>query len=125
MTKKEKLHKLIDKFLQEKKKSTGGYAPVSQEEIDMLFIIISDIIALKYQEDPDGDVPVEFALVDRNQYERLHYLPVPYFHKADTEKKQLLALELAHMNVEVANSAFSRAISCFLYNRKDALNKLK
>jgi len=115
---KQKLHALIDKFLKERKKSTGGYAPVSQEEIDTLCNIVQSLIELKYQPDPDGDVPVEFTIVDRTQYERLGYGPIPYIDKANTEKEQLLAVELAHMNMDIANEAFRRTMQHYLWRRK-------
>ena len=41
---------------------------------------------MKYESDADGDLPVEVTVVDRNRFNPLHYLPVPYRHKPGTEE---------------------------------------
>ena len=80
MTKKRLLAR-IDAFLKERKKSDGGYAPVTDDEMGQLRTIIDGLIALKYEEDPDGDHPVDVILTDRTRFERPMHLPVRYAHK--------------------------------------------
>jgi hypothetical protein len=92
------LDKLIDKFLAESRKSDGGWAPVTERDLGQLYIIVEKIIGMKWGQDPDGDLPIEWKIIDRTRFERLHYFPVPYEHKAKDE----LALE--HLSTVVTNA---------------------
>lgn len=61
-----------------KVESDGGYAPVGQESLDELHALIMILIEARWETDEDGDLPVEFRLVNRNTFQRLHFQPVPY-----------------------------------------------
>lgn len=63
--------KLITDWAIDQKVSKGGYAPVELQEIHDLNYIILKLLELKYERDPDGDLPVDFELVDRTR----HYNP--------------------------------------------------
>ncbi|KWT98056.1 MULTISPECIES: hypothetical protein [unclassified Variovorax] len=81
MTTKATLLRRIDAFLKTKKKSDGGFAPVDPKEMEDLYAIVRGLIEVKYEEDPDGDVPVEVILTDRTRFERPLHFPVQYAHK--------------------------------------------
>ena len=86
---KNKLLNQIEKFLSERKKSAGGWAPVSNDEIKQLYNIINLLIEEKYEEDVDGDLPVEVEVINRHLYQRMDFRPVPYRHKIETEDDEL------------------------------------
>lgn len=96
------LNKLVDKFLAERRVSDGGWAPVTERDLEQLCAIIDRIIRAKWGKDSDGDLPVEWWLIDRTRFQRMHYAPVPY----GDEAKDELALErlnLVLMNANIAN----------------------
>ena len=72
------LDALIDLFLAEHRESDGGYARITPGDLDLLHDIIRELIELKCDEDPDGDRPIEFTIVNRRTHEPMHYAPVPY-----------------------------------------------
>jgi hypothetical protein len=73
-----KLQTQIEKFLENKKKSEGGWAPVDEGEIDELSEIVYALIEAKYQRDPDGDLPVSAHLTDRTRFKLPLILPIPH-----------------------------------------------
>lgn len=61
------LLKDLEAFLAVRVEGDGdGWAPVSDEDEESLYDIFKQIIALKWGTDADGDLPINFALVDRN-----------------------------------------------------------
>lgn len=95
---KAKTQKLIDKFLAERRTSDGGYAPVTEDDLNLLYQVVDSLLLEKLQEDPDGDLPVEIRIVNRHTHERMHYRPVPYLHKCKTQKDYL-----EHINTVMGN----------------------
>lgn len=61
--------------------SSGGFAPVAEDELEQLHGIVHALIEAKYEADPDGDLPVEASLVDRTRFERPMHIAIPYTHK--------------------------------------------
>lgn len=59
-------------------KSEGGYAPVDRESLFELDALISLLIKARWEGDEDGDLPIEYTLVNRTTHHRLHFRPVPY-----------------------------------------------
>lgn len=73
------LQKLIDKFLLEPRKSKrGGWADITKYDVTLLREIIYELITLKCEKDADGDVPIEFIVINRRTHRRLSYLPLMY-----------------------------------------------
>jgi hypothetical protein len=100
------IHERIDKFLVERRRSTGGWAEVRPEDITALHKILDMLLERKFEKDPDGDLPIEYCIVDRTRFERLSYEATPYHHEAQTtqEKQDIFAtnifnLEVAHQNL--------------------------
>lgn len=91
------LLRLIADFLTEYRESdNGGWAPVTEDDLDRFYDIICELIALKWSEDCDGDRPIEVDVTDRTRYHRLHYTPVPYTHDMEhgRDMKRLFESEL-------------------------------
>lgn len=78
MAKHKRIHDAVDKFLAEKRVSTGGWAPCSDADLAELSDLIDRLITAKFGPDPDGDYPVRFQLVNRLTHESLRFDPVPY-----------------------------------------------
>lgn len=96
----------IDQFLSEIKTSNGGLAEVAASDISDLARILNKLIALKYERDSDGDLPVEFRLVDRTRFERSFSVLVPYVHKPVAGKSELdLNLQAAEQYSLLASQA--------------------
>lgn len=109
---KEELDSKITAFLKDKRKSkSGGWAEVTDSDIADLSDIINDIIGLKFERDCDGDLPVEYCLVDRNKYYNIPYVYVPYERDGDTVNGNFERyFESTRLNWEIANSAFNQAL---------------
>ena len=106
LSKKTTLLRHIDRFLAQRKESTGGYAPVEPEEVQALQDIIHRLIALKYEQDPDGDLPLEATVTDRTRYERPLHLPVPYAHRPTDGRSELeMHLQASERYASLANWA--------------------
>lgn len=104
------LFKLISDWAIDQKVSEGSYAPVDPKEIVALNEIILKLLELKYQRDPDGDLPVEWTLVDRTHFYHpfLFYSRMKYPHNArnDEGKYDIAKLEegldVRLMNLSIA-----------------------
>ena len=73
---------LIEKFLAERTESEdSGYAKVTYEDMKHLSNIVYKVIEAKWGRDADGDLPVNYDLIDRTRYQRLWWTKVPYHHK--------------------------------------------
>lgn len=74
----ENLKDMIEGFLAERRESDGGYAPVTDLDMEQLYTIMDMLLDRKFGEDPDGDLPIEYKLINRNLYFGMHYRPIPY-----------------------------------------------
>lgn len=104
----------LEAFLcpQEKRKSTGGYAPVEDGDMNDLAQILRMLIERKWETDPDGDRPVDWELIDRTKYEPMPYRrQIPYRHHdegLDPIGKEELASEVLEACITNAQSAMQR-----------------
>jgi len=114
------LIKMLEAFLKKKSESqNGGFAKVSEGEIEDLYKIILRILELKYEKDADGDIPVDFRLVDRTRFEPLHYIPVPYEHQAKNDKERMDILSTLNLNLLIASQGIDRHIRILDMIRRD------
>lgn len=109
-----KVDKALDKLLAERRVSTGGYAPVTDEDLEQLHVLMYAIIEAKWGEDPDGDLPIEYKVVNRQAHERMHYAPIPYKHKINNFEGIRNWLSLLVMNLDMAQEAVSKAMRSFM-----------
>lgn len=59
----------------------GGWAPASDDDLTEFRDILDEIIGAKWQRDCDGDLPVQVMTTDRNRYEGIACVLVPYLSK--------------------------------------------
>ena len=78
----------------------GGYANVTPEDINELYMIIMCMVEHKCQADPDGDRPIEVHLTNRTQCWPSRFRDVPY--GSDTPNEEVLQILLD--NAQRANS---------------------
>lgn len=103
----------------------GGWAPVAEGDVEKLAKIVSTIIGLKYKTDADGDVPVEFHLIDRTKFQRPHYFLIPYTHRAKTSAEYEPALANAITNMTIAANALDVLHRCRAELLRRELDKAK
>lgn len=92
----------LDKLLAERRKSDSSYAPVTDEDWKLLHRLINDILHAKFESDADGDLPVEYDLVNRHTHQRNQYLPVEYASENKTTQEILDIVRRLAYNVEAA-----------------------
>lgn len=127
----------IAKFCDDRRRSEdGGWAEVRDGDLDALGRILYEIIEAKWQKDADGDVPINFRVVDRTRHFPLHYRPVRYDHVTRREREayerehgaphpgrttaELLdRLQEASFNLSVAWDEFGRMQRALKYHLED------
>ena len=113
-----RLEDAINRFLEEKRKSDHGeYAEVTLEDIQNFQRVIDLLMAAKWDEDADGDYPIEVHLVNRHTHQHSHYINVPYLHKCKTQadfdgyiRCVMANASLAGEEVKLGASWISRAL---------------
>jgi hypothetical protein len=106
MTLPAKLTKRIEAFLAERSVSEGGFAPVGDKDLESMVGIMHALVEAKYEQDPDGDLPVSFHLVDRTRYQNTHFALIPHTRDAQHHDLQHLnqCLRAACMNLAIAQN---------------------
>lgn len=90
----------------------GGWAPVTPAEMAELSEILGALLACKYEPDADGDLPVNFHLVDRTRYGRTSFFSIPYSHKFKTPEEYDEVIDLAAGNVRMAMDQLDVLLKC-------------
>jgi hypothetical protein len=114
------LNRRIEAFLKNKKESNGGYAPVEPKEVEDLYAIVHALIGLKYETDPDGDLPIHVILTDRTRYERPLALPIRHTHKP---VDGLSELEL-HQDAAEMHAIYAKAATASVQQHLQAVSML-
>jgi hypothetical protein len=124
MEKHKKIHEMIDKFLKDRKMcERGGYPPVTEKEITALYRLFDAIIQAKFQNDCDGDAPVNVRFVNRTKEHMPCFSPVP--HRDDDEVSRRRILEITSFNLSVAFGAWDTANRILQYHWQDEERKAK
>jgi len=99
----DRVHRFVDAFLEERRESDGGWAPITHEDITLLNLVIRALVWAKCGADPDGDRPIEWKLIDRTRYGRDSFLPVRYPHDVDgTIRFLVLCFDPVMTNLRIA-----------------------
>jgi len=108
----DKLFDKIRKFLADHRESEdGGWARVTKEDRGLLHQIVLTLIELKFDRDPDGDLPVEFDLVNRNAGYMPPFQYIPY-HTANDDAGSEYELGLYKVALGEALYNLSVAMDC-------------
>lgn len=89
----------IEAFLNERRVSDGGFAPVTDKDMEQLHEVMYALVEAKWGSDPDGDRPLNYILIDRTKYWPMHYQPVLYAHNCcqDEERRESLRQKMANI----------------------------
>lgn len=96
----------ITAWLEEpRRESDGGWAPVGEGEVEALESIIWGFIRARWGPDPDGDLPIEFIVVNRTTHQRLPFRPVRYASHVRQQRYEELerSVDAAHCREAIAN----------------------
>jgi hypothetical protein len=106
-----KLTKMLTDFLEHRSESqNGGWPKVEDSDIEALSEIFREILKLKYEQDCDRSLPVEFRVIDRTKFERLQYFLIPYEHEAKTDDERLEILSRLSINSHMAADAVNHHV---------------
>ena len=115
MTIRKLLHEKIDNFLKNRRESYGGWAEITDQDITDLRGIISLLIEEKCERDSDGDLPIEYILINRIK----EYLP--YFHPIqyddDTSDQLFAVMEQKYFNLSLAQNDFDNTMRIWNYRK--------
>lgn len=86
MSSRTNLNKKINKFLEDFSECdhSSGYAPVKESDVAELQAIFRELLALKYEKDSVGELPIEVNFVDKTRYESSHFYPVPKIREGES-----------------------------------------
>lgn len=84
----------------------GGWAPASNDDLTEFRYILDEIVEAKWQRDCDGDLSVQVMTTDRNRYEGIPCVLVPYLSKGlfdEPTRQQVVNHVLARLtNAQIA-----------------------
>ena len=110
-----KMNKDIQSFLRNRRESYGGWAEITEQDMMDLRSIINLLIDLKCEKDSDGDLPIEYILINRVR----EYLP--YFHPIqyddDTPDQLFTVMEQKYFNLSLAQNDFDSTMRSWWYQR--------
>lgn len=78
------------------------------QEVDRFHRRLGEIAASVFGVDPSGDPWIEIKVIDRSRMHRMHYEPVPYLHKAETEEEVEEVGRMIGLNLRVAFEEWNR-----------------
>lgn len=122
------LDSLIDSFLEDHRESDGGYAKITPEDIQELHEIVRELIELKCDKDPDGDLPIEFEIVNRRTHESMQYAPVPYRNGEDGDGDPTPFMEMLRtlvLNMNISTSRVDNEFSVEYHRELQRQRKLE
>ncbi len=126
---KKNLENKINKFLSERRVSEGGgWSQITPQDILDLRDIINSLIQEKCEEDADGDLPIEFELINRRTHERLQFDPIPYYgtlKSEDTPENLDWIQRLLMCNLEIATSKLSQFHKHQMFAREEERRQKK
>ena len=125
MVKHKKIHEMVDKFLKERRSSEsgGGWAAVTDQDIEDLYKLVDMIIDEKCELDGDGDQTIRVRLTNRRKEYMSSFAPVPY--REDDEQSRRRRYEVVAFNLAVAYGDFERENKIMEYRWHEEDRKAK
>ncbi len=115
-------HDALDKFLENYQFSVNGdWAPFTENDESVLYKLLEAIATAKFEPDCDGDLPINWHIINRTQYEGLRYANLPYIYKSPTLETIAQYIMNAHTNVRISNARLDdgiHALEFLLKNKK-------
>lgn len=127
---KEQLFEEIESFIADRKLAKNASWPeVKIEEIHIINRLIQALLELKYERDVDGDLPIDWAIVDRTKYYHpfLAFSELKYPHKMMDTDELMSGLRDRSINLSIAEDElkkFTNYIEAIFREQKDNLKPL-
>lgn len=108
----DKIHALVDEFLAERRKTDGGWAEITPEDVRMLDRLVRLLVDAKCEKDTEGDWPIEWIIVNRRIERMPYFRPVPCSDSAleDKVSKILSNLYTAHAEIRYIEYEVKEAV---------------
>jgi len=112
------LQKALADFVSVQSQSDGGYATVDSTDIGDMYDIIYTMIRLKYEQDPDGDYPIDVRLANRTKERFVSVPSIPYGHDVESPEELLKRGEKIYMITSAINELSSELSTYMNYRWK-------
>jgi hypothetical protein len=111
----------LREFVSARSESKGGYAPVDKEDLNTIGDILNDLLHLKYEMDPDGDISVVLRLRDCTKTEGNHFQDLQHLDADTAPVEDLLHyFSMAELNLSIAHEQVKRAYTMFDWRLRQA-----
>lgn len=124
MTIPKRLEAKLEKFLARKAESNGGWADLNQQDMQLLNDFLWALREAKCEKDADGDIPLEFTLVNRRETESFHYSPTRYTHKVKDDAI-FDEFRTRMTNLQIASSSVDQIAQEIQYRKKNLVKSQK
>lgn len=98
----QKVLKKIEAFLNERRTSKGGWAPVTDKDMEQLHAVMYALTEAKWGPDEDGDRPLNYILIDRTKFWPMSYRPILYAHDDCPPEERVEALRQLMSNIQIS-----------------------
>lgn len=115
----QQLKDMLDEFLSEKRISLGGWAKPTLTDMVQLNKLIYELLLLKFELDPDGDLPVKYVVIDKTEEEYPNYIPTKHTHKIRSNKEWLQTLSDLNYNKQLAEDRFQTNFTIYVRMLRD------
>ncbi len=109
---KKQLADMINEFLMVHKVSGGGWPEVTLNESIQLNDILYMLVYLKWDKDPDGDLPIDWILVDKTKYQLPPFIPVKHSWPSEKKDRAEILRDL-NSNLQMAADRLDSTIRIF------------
>ena len=103
------LQNALDLFLEEIRPEPFDQVALTDLDLARLDSLVRTLLRLKCPRVEDADFPVDWDFIDRRKFQRMHYVPIPYPHRA-TPKQQDAILGCALTNLSIATQEAQRLL---------------
>lgn len=108
----------INRFLKHRRKSNGGWAEITPDDISLLHDVCYELVKAKCEQDADGDRPIQVNIVNRRLYWPCHYLHTRYEYKLEDEEfPREIQSRMANVNMAI------KSLENIMYEHQLRLNK--
>ena len=94
----------------------GSWAKPSEDDMDLLWGVVYEILEQKFELDCDGDLPITPFLLDRTRYQPLLFVNIPYTNRDSTKKERALAMEMYSMLVNTYANRLDNELRLMRYD---------
>jgi hypothetical protein len=114
------LEEAIELFLSEPRESNNGdWSKPTDDDMELLYSIIYELIEQKFERDCDGDLPLKFHVCDRTRFESPCYIDVPHTGLHATLDERVRAMEAVSILASTYNGRLDTMTRSLRYSLED------